>query len=99
MRIEVLSGQNYSARAITQQLSRSNKTISRELNRCGPYSAESVHRQMLQRRHGSRKYTKFDFAMKVQIDHQVKNASPEQIDGRTRLEKCDKAVCCSTANR
>ncbi|MCO1336558.1 helix-turn-helix domain-containing protein [Microbulbifer sp. OS29] len=41
--IEVLNGQNYSARAIAQQLSRSNKTISRELNRCSPYSAKSTH--------------------------------------------------------
>ncbi|WP_373565911.1 helix-turn-helix domain-containing protein [Microbulbifer okhotskensis] len=38
--IEVLYGQNYSVRAIAQQLSRSNKS---ELNRCSPYSAESAH--------------------------------------------------------
>ncbi|MCO1333314.1 IS30 family transposase [Microbulbifer sp. OS29] len=97
--MEVLNGQNYSARAIAQQLSRSNKTISRELNCCSPYSAESTHRQMLQRRHGARKYTKFDFAMKVQVDHQLKNASSEQIAGRIRLEKCGKAVSCSTIYR
>lgn len=97
--IEVLNGQSYSARSIAQQLHRSNKTISRELNRCSPYSAENAHRQMLQRRHGARKYTKFDFAMKVQIDHQLKNASPEQIAGRMRLEKCGKTVSCSTIYR
>ncbi|WP_444935851.1 IS30 family transposase [Microbulbifer sp. JMSA004] len=97
--IEVLNGQNYSARAIAIKLGRSNKTVSRELNRCNPYSAESAHRQMLQRRHGAHKYTKFDFAMKVQIDHQLKNASPEQIAGRMRLEKCNKTVSCSTIYR
>ncbi|MFA0814092.1 IS30 family transposase, partial [Microbulbifer epialgicus] len=97
--IEVLNGQNYSARAIALQLNRSNKTISRELNRFYPYCAESAHRQALQRRHGARKYTKFDFAMKVQIDHQLKNASPEQIAGRMKLEKCEKTVSCSTIYR
>ncbi|WP_444902924.1 helix-turn-helix domain-containing protein [Microbulbifer sp. CnH-101-E] len=34
--IEVLNGQNYSAHAIALQLNRSNKTISRELNRFYP---------------------------------------------------------------
>lgn len=97
--IEALNGQSHSARAIAQRLHRSNKTISRELGRCSPYCAESAHRQALQRRHGALKYTKLDFAMQVQIDLQLKNASPEQIAGRMRLERCTKAVSCSTIYR
>ncbi|QFT53915.1 IS30 family transposase [Microbulbifer sp. THAF38] len=97
--IEVLNGQNYSARAIGLRLNRSNKTISRELGRYSPYCAESAHRQALQRRHGAIKHTKLDFAMQVQIDHQLKNASPEQIAGRMRLERCTKTVSCSTIYR
>ncbi|WP_445364794.1 helix-turn-helix domain-containing protein [Microbulbifer sp. ANSA003] len=57
--MEVLNGQSYSARAIALHLNRSNKTISRELNRFHPFCAESAHRQALQRRYGTRKYTKF----------------------------------------
>ncbi|WP_460786294.1 hypothetical protein, partial [Microbulbifer echini] len=53
------------------------------------------HRQALQRRHGALKHTKLDFAMQVRIDLQLKNASPEQIAGRMRLERCTKAVSCS----
>ncbi|MFA0811751.1 helix-turn-helix domain-containing protein [Microbulbifer epialgicus] len=74
--IEALNGQNHSTRAIALQLNRSNKTISRELNPCNPYCAESAHQQTLQRRHGAHKYAKLDFTMKMQIDHQLKNASP-----------------------
>ncbi|WP_444917581.1 hypothetical protein [Microbulbifer sp. JMSA003] len=37
--------------------------------------------------------------MKVQIDHQLKNASPEQVAGRMKLEKCEKMVSCFTVYR
>ncbi|WP_444897621.1 hypothetical protein [Microbulbifer sp. SSSA005] len=39
------------------------------------------------------------FAMKVQIDYQLKNASPEQVAGRMKLEKCNKTVGYSTICR
>ncbi|WP_444916300.1 transposase [Microbulbifer sp. JMSA003] len=97
--IEAFNRQSYSARAIAQHVHRSNKTTSRELGRCSPYCAESAHRQALQRWQGALKHSKLDFAMQVQIDFQLKNASPEQIAGRMRLERCTKAVSCSTIYR
>ncbi|WP_370452146.1 hypothetical protein [Microbulbifer sp. GL-2] len=76
--MELLNGQCYSARAIALRLDRSNKTIYRDFNRL----TLSVLRALTARRcRGSMRPVvhKFDFAMKIKIDHELKNVIPNKL--------------------
>lgn len=92
----------FSARKIALRLSRSNKTISQELQRCGrsDYSAESAQRLAALKRQTAAKRTKFSDAHKRNLDSLLDlNWTPEQIAGRMDLEGVLQAVSRQTLYR
>ena len=87
--IQALKELEYSARKIGQKIRRSNKTISRELQRCQsqPYCAETAHQGACLRRQQAEKAHK----KSAEVIRQTKflldlKMSPEQIAGRMKLE-------------
>ena len=100
--IQALSQCDYSARHIAKKLGRSNKTISNELKRFLPhsYDAKSAHYQAINKRFGSVKFSKLTPTLIKLIDSMLKlDFSPEQIAGRLRLEKNDRAISTQTMYR
>ena len=100
--IQALRELEYSARQIGQKIRRSNKTISRELQRCPAqaYSAETAHQGACQRRQQAAKAHK----KSAEVIRQTKflldlKMSPEQIAGRMKLECAHAAVSRQTIYR
>ena len=87
--IQALRELEYSARQMGRKMSRSNKTISRELKRCpsGAYDAGIAHRVADQQRQSAAK----SHVRNATIIRKIKflldlKMSPEQIAGRFKLE-------------
>ncbi len=101
--IQALHELDFSARAISRELGRSNKTISRELKRLAgqeAYSAEKADAHSHDQRHSARKAVRFDSWHQEQLKRLLKMGfSPEQVAGRMALEAPDKALGCSTLYR
>ena len=96
--IQALHELQFSARAIAQNLNRSNKSISREFKRCPVrYCAEIAHRLSQQKRQDASKYTKLNTAQRYHLDWLLSlDLSPEQITGRVQLERFDGVVSRQT---
>ena len=99
--IQTLHELQFSARAIAQNLNRSNKSISRELKRCPVrYCAEIAHRLSQKKRQNASKYTKLNTAQRYHLDWLLSlDLSPEQITGRMQLERFDGVVSRQTLYR
>ena len=100
--IQALNELSYSARQIANKLSRSNKTISSELNRCQAqkYCAKLAHSTAQYKRHHSIKFDKRNESLIMKIDLLLDfGFTPEQIAGRMRLERFSSAVSLQTIYR
>lgn len=98
--IEALCKRNYSARYIAKELKRSNKTISTELARCLPYSAERANEMSKNIRDSAKKRTKCDDKMTEKIRKLLLlPLTPELISGRMKLENYPDRICTNTIYR
>ena len=100
--IQSLCGLVLSARRIGDYLHRSNKTISLELKRCphGAYDAEAAHRNSLQRCKTATKSHKRTDSVSRQVKSQMSlGFTPEQIEGRMKLESFNGMISCQTIYR
>tara|TARA_B100001063_G_scaffold223221_1_gene230267 strand:- start:264 stop:1220 length:957 start_codon:yes stop_codon:yes gene_type:complete len=94
--IQALSELDFSARAISRKLKRSNKTVSEELKRCpgGDYCAEVAHRHAGEKRQQAQKAQKCTGIVTRHVDWLLSlDLSPEQIAGRMQVE--DPAIAVS----
>ena len=92
----------FTARKIAIKLTRSNKTISIEIIRCklGHYNAEVAHRDVSALRANATKFTKITQSVIDTVDSSLSiDLSPEQIAGRTKLEKRADSVSMHTIYR
>lgn len=99
--IQALHELQFSARAIARTLKRSNKTVSRELQRLEQrYCAREADRQALYQRASARKAKRFGAWQQDNLDWLLQlDCSPEQIAGRMTLEARDQAVSRSCLYR
>lgn len=100
--IQVMFQLKYSARKISIELNRSNKSISTELRRFNDntYNAEKAHEIALKKRKAAAKYSKICPEIIEKVDSLLTlDFSPEQIAGRMALEKFKKRVSMHTIYR
>ncbi|MDO6774598.1 IS30 family transposase [Shewanella sp. 3_MG-2023] len=100
--IETFLNMGFTARKIAIKLTRSNKTISIEIIRCklGHYNAEVPHRDASALRANATKFTKITQSVIDTVDSSLSiDLSPEQIAGRTKLEKRADSVSMHTIYR
>jgi len=100
--IQALQGLGHSARSIGRQLKRSNKTVSRELNRLKghAYCAAQAHTQVESQRRAAEKSCKRSQANRELVDKCLGlEFSPEQIAGRMQLEDVENAPSRSSVYR
>lgn len=97
--IQIFNDIGLSDRAIAKELGRGNKTISSELNRCSttPYCAETAHKEALVRRKQAGKTSGVTDNVKNAVLHFLTlGFTPEQIAGRSHLEKKGILLSCSS---
>ena len=100
--IQALNELKFSARSIAITIGRSNKTVSRELNRTpnNDYDAQLANQDAIDKRKNSLKFNKRSSALLELIDTCLTyNFTPEQIAGRMRLEGCSNRVSLQTIYR
>lgn len=90
--IEVLLSEKYTVSVIARKLEVHKSTISREVARCkkiGMYDAQIAQWNFESNRKHSGKKKKLDITATQQyvVEHIIFGWSPEQISGRTKLEK------------
>ena len=101
-KIEALYEVGFSARGIAKQLGRSNKSISNELGCYGgkEYNAQIAQTQSETRRSKAKKHTKCsDKVRDVILSLLTLGLSPEQIQGRMKVEHYDEVVSSNTIYR
>lgn len=97
--IQAMFQLKYSARKISAEINRSNKSISAELNRFkdNTYNAEKAHELALKKRTTAAKYCKVSPELIDKVDSLLTlDFSPEQIAGRMELENFKKRVSMHT---
>ncbi len=100
--IQALNKLNHSARKIAIEISRSNKTVSQELNRCAPnkYCAKIAHHDASQqRKHAIKAHKASDQILKEVKRLLILKMTPEQIAGRMKSESFEGRISYQTIYR